>query len=91
MKNLKKVSVSFTNDMLQELQGIAQERNQNCSEFINGILSPHLRKNKKKKFSKKLKRGYLEMSDLNLELARKHFLSENKSFFNYEERLAECD
>lgn len=91
MANLKKVSVSFTNDMLQELRGIAQERNQECSDFINEILSPHLRKNKQQKFSQKLKRGYLEMSDLNLELARKYFRSENKSFFNYEERLAECD
>ena len=91
MANLKKVSVSFTKDMLQELKGIAQERNQDCSDFINEILSPHLRRNKANDFSQKLKRGYLEMSELNLEMAQRYFESENKSFFNYEDRLAECD
>ena len=77
--------------MLQELKGIARERNQDCSDFINEILSPHLRKNKKQKLTQELKRGYREMSDLNLALAQEHFKLENKSFFNYEERLAECD
>ncbi|MFO7819563.1 MAG: CopG family transcriptional regulator [Halanaerobacter sp.] len=91
MTNLKKASVSFTNDMLQELQGIAQKRNQEFSDFINEILSPHLSRKKNQRFTQKLKRGYLDMSDLNLELAQKDFKSENKSFFNYEEKLAECD
>ena len=77
--------------MLQELKGIARERNQDCSDFINEILSPHLRKNKKQKLTQELKRGYREMSDLNLALAQEHFKLENKSFFNYEEKLAECD
>ncbi|MGM0502229.1 MAG: CopG family ribbon-helix-helix protein [Bacillota bacterium] len=91
MANLKKASVSFTEDILEELKGIARERNQSSSDFINDVLSPHLRRSKKQKFSQKLKQGYLEMGELNLEMAQKYFESENKTFFNYEDRLAECD
>ncbi|MGM0369614.1 MAG: CopG family ribbon-helix-helix protein [Bacillota bacterium] len=91
MTDLKKPVVSFTNDMVQELKGIARERDQECSDFINEILSPHLIRNRDENFSQKLKSGYLKMGDLNLKLSRKYFKSENKSFFNYEDRLAECD
>ncbi|WP_408955561.1 CopG family ribbon-helix-helix protein [Natroniella sp. ANB-PHB2] len=91
LTNLKEVIVSLPNNLLNEIDGFINEEYQDRNEFISEAMEVYIEQLRKNRFRKEMKEGYLKMAQLNIYLATESFLSENKAFFNYEARLAECD
>ncbi|MCK8816141.1 CopG family transcriptional regulator [Natroniella sulfidigena] len=91
MTNLKEVMVSLPNNLLNEVDGLINEEYQDRNEFISEAMEVYIEQLRKNRFRKEMKEGYLKMAQENLCLATESFLAENKTFFNYEARLAECD
>jgi CopG family transcriptional regulator/antitoxin EndoAI len=74
--------VSLQNSFFKELEPV-QSKGETSRRIKNRL--------KRKKVKEKMKRGYLEMGPINLSLAINNVKVENKTFFIYEARLAECD
>ncbi|MCK8826174.1 CopG family transcriptional regulator [Natroniella acetigena] len=91
MTNLKEVIVSLPNNLLNEIDGFINEEYQDRNEFISEAMEVYIEQLRKNRFRKEMKEGYLKMAQVNIYLATESFLAENKAFFNYEGRLAECD
>lgn len=83
--------ISLPDSLLQEVDGVAEEKNQNRSEFIREAMKLYITELRKKEIKKEMKQGYLEMGNLNLELAESAIKTENEDFFKYESRIAECE
>lgn len=85
MTNLQQAMVSLQDDFWEELE-TARVKDQRKND--NQLIKEHLQERKVKE---EIKEGYLKMGPINLKLASENFKLENKTFFNYEARLAECD
>ncbi len=91
LANLKKVMISLPNNLLQEIDGFIKDDNQDRSKFISEAMEVYVRELRTSKFRDQMREGYLDMARLNLCLAAESFIMDNKTFFNYEAQLAECD
>lgn len=83
--------ISLPDSLLEKVDGVAEEKNQNRSEFIREAMKLYITELRKKEIKKKMKQGYLEMGELNLELAEDNIKTENNDFFKYEDSIAECE
>lgn len=84
MDNLKKLKINLLSS--QGIDGELREDN-----IISKASKNYLEQLKSEKVKEKMKKGYLEMAKVNSFLAADSFSLENNTFFNYEERLVECD
>ncbi|SDC23505.1 MULTISPECIES: CopG family ribbon-helix-helix protein [unclassified Candidatus Frackibacter] len=91
MTNLKRVMISLPDNLLEEVDGVVQEKNQNRSEFIREAMKLYITELRKKEIKREMKQGYLEMGNINLELAEDNINTENRDFFKYETNIAECE
>ncbi|AZO96499.1 CopG family transcriptional regulator [Iocasia frigidifontis] len=91
MGNLKRVMISLPNNLLQEVDGFVQKSSGNRSEFIREAMKLYLQEKRRQEIREQMRAGYLEMSEINLELADEGIKSEANTFQFYEERLAECE
>lgn len=89
MAESKRIIVSLPDSLLKEVDTIVNLEKKNRSEFIREAMKLYIRERKKMEIREQLKKGYLEMANLNLALAE-HSLSEDTlSFGSYESKLAE--
>lgn len=91
MGNLKRVMISLPNSLLQEVDVIVQKENGNRSQFIREAMQMYISERQKKEIREKMKLGYMEMGDINLELANAGFAADLGMIEEYEENLAECE
>ncbi|AGB40301.1 hypothetical protein Halha_0290 [Halobacteroides halobius DSM 5150] len=85
MNNLQKAMVTLQDNFIREMDKAKEVQHE---EISNRLVIERL---KERKVKEEMKTGYLDMAKLNLKLATENFRLENKTFFNYEARLAECD
>jgi len=83
--------ISLPDNLLEEVDGVVQEKNQNRSEFIREAMKLYITELRKKEIKREMKQGYLEMGNINLELAEDNINTENRDFFKYEANIAECE
>lgn len=88
MNGTKRVMICLSDQLLTEIDGIAAGENRNRSEFIREIIKLYIRERKKREIREKLREGYLELSQLNLQLANAGGCVEWE-LLNYEKHLAE--
>ncbi|MFW5986112.1 MAG: CopG family ribbon-helix-helix protein [Halanaerobiales bacterium] len=89
--NVKKVMVSLPNKLLEEIDGYVKKGNGNRSEFIREAMRLYIREKRRQEMREQLRNGYVEMSDINLELAAEGLKYDAKIICYYEESLAECE
>ena len=77
--------------LLDEADSMAYSQNVNRSEFIREAMKMYIREKKKNEIVQKLKKGYEDMAEINLEWADYCFETDCKLQQNYEEKLAECE
>lgn len=70
------IIITMPQHFVQELDGLIAAENVNRSEFIYQATKSYLRDKKKKQVREAMKRGYLEMSKINLTIASESFLAE---------------
>lgn len=91
MARQKKILISLPDTLLDEADNMAYSQNVNRSEFIREAMKMYIREKKKSEIVQKLKKGYEEMAEFNLEYSDFCFESDNRQLQLYEEKLAECE
>lgn len=91
MSQLKKVLVTIPDSLLAQVDSLAKGENINRSELVREAMKMYLRERKKQSLDEQMKKGYQEMADINLNIAKMCFDAEEETFSAYEEKLAECE
>ncbi len=91
MSQLKKVLITVPDALLAQVDSVASSENLNRSEFVREAMKMYLHEKKKQSQTEQLKKGYQEMADMNLSIAKMCFDAEEQALSAYEEKLAECE
>ncbi len=91
MAQQKKILISLPDSLLSEADMLANAQNINRSEFIRESMKLYIRERKRIERCEKMKKGYEEMSEINLEIAQSCFEADSMTQRDYEEKLSECE
>lgn len=91
MSQLKKVLITVPDALLAQVDSVASRENLNRSEFVREAMKMYLREKKRQSQTEQMKKGYQEMADINLNIAKLCFDAEEQALTAYEEKLAECE
>ena len=91
MSQLKKVLISIPDALLSEVDSQASSENRNRSELVREAMKMYLQVRKIQRTEGQMEKGYQEMADINLRIARMCFDAEEEAISAYEEKLAECE
>ena len=81
----KRIMISLPESLLAEVDGIVTVEKRNRSEFIREAIKSILHERRKKGIQEQMRKGYLEMAQLNLSIARELFSMEQEVSVYYEE------
>jgi CopG family transcriptional regulator / antitoxin EndoAI len=70
------ILVRLPQNLVSELDVIVKQENGNRSEFIHQATKMYLRERKKRHIRESMRRGYMEMAKINLNIASEAFLAE---------------
>ena len=90
MAESKRIMISLPESLLAEVDGIVTLEKVNRSEFIREAINSVLLERRKKGIREQMRKGYLEMAQLNLAIARELFSAEQETIQYYEEENVEC-
>lgn len=91
MADVKRIMISLPESLLAEVDGIVTTERRNRSEFIRDALHSLLLERKRRGLREQMIKGYKEMAQLNLALARENFETESETQRFYEMKLLECN
>ena len=77
--NTKRIMISLPQNLLQEVDGVVESEQLNRSELIREAMRLYLLERKKKTIREKMQKGYMEMANINLNLASESFLLEEEA------------
>lgn len=69
MSGLKRIVVTVPSALLEEVDGVALSERSNRSELVREALRAYLEQKKRLKLREQMMRGYMEMAEINLEIA----------------------
>lgn len=81
------ISVTLPDLLLEEADMLASSLNRSRSELIAIALKQYLSERKRIELKQQLKKGYLEMGDLNLSIAEDSLVSDESAYEIYEKFL----
>nr|WP_214659321.1 ribbon-helix-helix protein, CopG family [Candidatus Formimonas warabiya] len=90
MPNLKRIMISIPDQLLQEFDGLVNHENKNRSEFIREAMKFYIAERRRRILHEQMKKGYQEMANINLSIARECFSMEHEAFEDPGEKIAEC-
>lgn len=91
MSSSKRLVVNLSETLNSEFNKALEEDNKKRSEFIREAIIIYIEEKKKLKSLELMKKGYLEMAQLNLEFSEMGFAYDMKDLKEYEAKLSECD
>ena len=83
----RKISVTLPDLLLDEIDTLASSLNRSRSEVVALALKQYLNERKSVELKEQLKKGYLEMGEINLSIANESLLSDECAYEIYEEFL----
>jgi len=90
LSRVKRIMISIPENLLKEVDGLANREKRNRSEFIREAMKLYISEQHKRNIREQMKKGYQEMAQINLCLAVENYEVENEAQEYYEEKLAEC-
>lgn len=75
----KRIMISVPQNLLQEVDGLVKKENSNRSELIRQAMKMYLRERKKRYIRETMKQGYMEMANINLNMASEAFQAEEEA------------
>jgi len=87
----KRIVVSLPDSLLKEIDNAVCLEQCNRSEFVRKAMKFYIREIKRINFIENMKKGYQEMTEINLALAEIGLTAEYETICRYESRLAECE
>lgn len=91
MSHYKKILISLPDNLLNEVDNLATEQKINRSEFIREAMKLYIKQKKQTELTKRMKKGYEEMAEINLELSNYCLTADDRQQQSYEDKLAECE
>ena len=91
MAVIKKILISLPDNLLKEVDSIVSIEKINRSELVREAMKLYIREKKKIEMRDRMKKGYEEMSEINIKLAEMCFDADVEQQNNYEERLGELE
>ncbi len=80
MPNLKRIMISVPDQLLREFDGLVNNENKNRSEFIREAMKFYIAERRKRILHEQMKKGYQEMANINLSIARESITMESDVF-----------
>ncbi len=77
--NVKRIMISLPQHLLQEVDGVVEREQSNRSEFIRQAMKLYLTERKKRYIRETMQKGYLEMANINLNMASEAFGAEEEA------------
>jgi CopG family transcriptional regulator/antitoxin EndoAI len=77
--NTQDILVRLPQSLINELDGLVQQENGNRNEFIYQATKMYLRERKKRHIRESMRRGYMEMAKINLNIASEAFQAEEEA------------
>lgn len=71
--------ITLPQHLLTEVDGVAQNEHSNRSELIRKAMKMYLRERKKRFLRESMKKGYMEMANINLNMASEAFVAEEEA------------
>lgn len=75
----KRIMITLPHNLLQEVDGVAKKEQSNRSELIRQAMKFYLRERKKRQLRETMKKGYMEMANINLNMACEAFQAEEEA------------
>lgn len=92
MLSSKKLVVNLSEKLNNELNNRALDEDyKKRSQFIKDVIILYIEEKKKLNLIEQMKKGYMEMAELNEEIAEMGFASDIKELKDYEAKLSESD
>ena len=91
MADTRKILVNLPSNLLEEVDDLVKEEQQNRSEFIREAMKLYLRERKKIRIREMMKKGYMEMGLINLEISEVGVEEDRLILEKYEKILAESE
>lgn len=91
MADTRKILINLPNNLLKEVDDLVKEEQQNRSEFIREAMKLYLRERKKIRIRESMKKGYMEMGMINLEISELGVEEDQLILEKYEKILAESE
>lgn len=79
VSDTKRIMISIPQYLLQEVDGVVEKENSNRSELIRQAMKMYLTERKKRHIRETMKKGYMEMANINLNMASEAFLAEEEA------------
>ncbi|KRU28917.1 nickel responsive regulator NikR [Clostridium sporogenes] len=91
MADKKKVVINLPNTLYNEINEIIKKDSQKRSEFFREAIILYIEERKKQIKMDEMKKGYIEMANINRNYAEQGFEQDVKDLKNYEAMLSEND
>ncbi|WP_207644309.1 CopG family ribbon-helix-helix protein [Desulfolucanica intricata] len=90
MGQVKRIMISLPDNLLEEVDGIAAAESVNRSEFIREAMKLYIAERKRRILREQMKKGYIEMANINLALAVEQYRLESEVAPTYDSFVAEA-
>ena len=91
MAEIKRIAICLPDSLLKEFDNMVYSENVNRSELIRKAMRLYIKETKVMDYSEKMRKGYIEMGQINITLAEIGLTADYETIINYESRLAECE
>lgn len=91
MSSSKKLIINLSESLCNEFDEALKQDCKKRSEFIQEAIILYIEKKKNSNLMEEMKKGYIEMGDINFKISEMGFASDIKNLNEYEAMLSESD
>lgn len=87
----KRISVSLPDDIVSDIDKLSESSGVSSSVFIESVIKMYLAERRRIENYDRLRKGYAEMAEVNLSIARDFFNTDQATQDAYEDYLMGCE
>ncbi|NLM34190.1 MAG: CopG family transcriptional regulator [Clostridiales bacterium] len=91
MSGSKRLVVNLSETLGRQLEKKSEEKGKKSSQYIKDAIILYIEERKKNEFIDRMRKGYMEMADINVEMAEMGCADDLKNLQDYEVWLTESD
>lgn len=91
MADTKKIIINLPNSLLEEVDNLVSIDKNNRNELITQAMQLYIREQRMVKIKENMKQGYLEMSQININLSEMGLTEDMRELNVYETNLTGCE
>lgn len=77
--NTKRIMISLPQHLLNEVDGVVEKEKSNRSELVRQAMKLYLKERKRRHIRETMQKGYMEMANINLDMASEAFQAEEEA------------